>query len=84
MIVEPWFSPERFEVGRIGVIHIDRPKLKISRMNRTRAKGNVSQIQFHYLVGRPHRIVYFTELHELGLFTHREHMQAFRSIGLKV
>jgi len=53
-------------------------------MNRTSVRGGVAQFKFHYLVGTPYRIVYFTELHELGLFTHREYMQAFKSNGLKV
>ena len=39
---------------------------------------------FHYLIGTPKGIRYFTEPHKLGLFTHDEYLAAFRDCGLKV
>lgn len=84
LIVEPWLTPERFHAGRIDAGHVNRPKLKITRMNRTVVKGRLSFVDFHYLVGTPERIGYFIEHQVLGLFTHDEYLKALRDCGLDV
>jgi SAM-dependent methyltransferase len=84
LIVEPWLTPERFTPGLISALHVDQPRLKICRMNRTVVKGRLSFMDFHYLVGTPERIEYSTERHTLGLFTHNEYLKAFRDSELDV
>jgi ubiquinone/menaquinone biosynthesis C-methylase UbiE len=84
LIVEPWITPEMVRLGRIYALFVNEPKLKIVRMNTTQVKGTISTFKFHYLVGIPRGIRYFTEEHELGLFTHNQYMQAFSRSGLKV
>ena len=39
---------------------------------------------FHFLVGTPHGIEYFTEQHHLGLFSSETYLDAFKKCGLKV
>jgi hypothetical protein len=39
-------------------------------------------INFHYLVATPEGVQHFTELHELGLYTKEEYLEAFRAAGL--
>jgi hypothetical protein len=46
--------------------------------------GTLSFFDFHYMVGTPEGINYFTERHELGLFTNEEYLEAFRLAGLEV
>ena len=53
-------------------------------MNLSEREGNLSYFVFHYLVGTPEGIEYFTERHELGLFTVDEYQSAFRACGLEV
>jgi hypothetical protein len=36
------------------------------------------------LIGTSKVIEHLIEIHELGLFTHKEHMDAFKAAGLKV
>jgi SAM-dependent methyltransferase len=84
LFVEPWLTPEKFQPGRIDALHADQPRLKITRMNRTVVKGSLSFVDFHYLIGTPEGIEYFTEHHTLGLFTHNEYLDAFRDSGLDV
>jgi len=43
----------------------------------------VIPIEFHYMVGTPEGITYFTEHHEIALFTHEEYVAAFRAAGLE-
>ena len=84
LIVEPWFTPEQWKTGRVSALFVDQPDLKISRINISEAKGLISFFVFHYTVGSPQGIEYFTERHELGLFTQEEYLEAFRKAGLEV
>jgi ubiquinone/menaquinone biosynthesis C-methylase UbiE len=84
LIVEPWFSPDQWQLGRVFALFVDQPDLKISRMSLGGIKGRLSILDFHYMVGTPQRIETFTERHELGLFTHEEYLEAFHKAGLEV
>jgi SAM-dependent methyltransferase len=84
LIVEPWFTPEQWNPGRVSALFVDQPDLKISRMNISEAEGRLSFFIFHYMVGTSKGVEYFTERHELGLFTHEEYLEAFRNAGLEV
>jgi len=83
LIVEPWFTPDQFTVGRVYALFVDQPDLKISRMSLGEVKGRLSILNFHYTVGTPQTIEYFTEQHELGLFNHAEYLQAFHKADLE-
>jgi ubiquinone/menaquinone biosynthesis C-methylase UbiE len=84
LILEPWFTPDQWHPGRVTALHVDEADLKITRMNISESQGRLSFFIFHYLVGTPEGITYFTERHELGLFTHEEYLDAFREAGLDV
>jgi hypothetical protein len=84
LIVEPWFTPEQWQTGRVGGLFVDQPDLKISRMSITETEDRLSFLVFHYMVGTPQGIEYFTERHELGLFTHEEYLEAFHKAGLEI
>ena len=84
LIVEPWFTPEQWKPGRVSALFVDQPDLKISRMNISEIESRLSFFIFNYLVGTPQGVEYFTERHDLGLFTHEEYLEAFRKTGLEV
>jgi SAM-dependent methyltransferase len=84
LIVEPWLTPTRYQLGRIDAVLVKQPKLKIVRMNRTIAKGNLSMLDFHYLIGTPQGITHFKEVDEFGLFTYKQYVKSFHAAGLKV
>lgn len=84
LIVEPWLSPERFRPQSLHAIHIDEPELKITRMNTSELRDNLSVMEFHYLVGTPMGVDHTTEVHELGLFTHEQYVDAFRQAGVEL
>jgi len=50
----------------------------------SKAEGSVSVADIHYLVGTPKGVNHFVERNELGLFTHAEHLEAFRKCNLEV
>ncbi len=83
IIVEPWFSPDQWSIGRPSAVFVNKPEMKLARVNISDRKDNVSIIDFHFLVATNGKVEYFTELHEIGLFTENEYMNAFEEAGLK-
>jgi len=84
LLVEPWFTPEQWNVGRVTAIYVDKPDLKIVRMSHSGKKGKIALLAFHYLIGTPKGIQQITEHHKFGLFTHKEYMDAFKAAKLNV
>ena len=84
LLVEPWFTPQQWNVGHVSTIFVDKPGLKVVRMSHGTQRGRVSLLDFHYLAGTPKRIEHLVEHHEFGLFSHEEYMAAFVKTGLDV
>ncbi|HEX5839590.1 MAG TPA: class I SAM-dependent methyltransferase [Anaerolineales bacterium] len=84
VLVEPWFTPEQWNVGRVSTIYVDKPHIKIVRMSHSAKKGKISLLEFEYLIGTARGIEHMAEHHEFGLFTHDEYIHAFTRAGLTV
>jgi len=83
LVVEPWLTPEVWLDRHVGAVFVDEPELKIARMNVSQRDGDVSIVDFQYLVGTPDAVEHFSERHELGLFTVDQHLDAFKAAGLE-
>lgn len=84
LVVEPWLAPEQWLDRHVAATFVDEPELKVARMNVSDRRGDISIVDFHYLVATLDGVEHFTELHELGLFTVEQHLAAFRAAGLAV
>ncbi len=84
LIVEPWLTPNKIEVGRIIASFVDKPRLKLARMGIGKRRGNLFVQDLHHLVASSGGVKYFVEHIELGLFTHQEYLDAFRDSKLDV
>lgn len=84
VLIEPWFGPGVLQPGFLHAVLVDQPELKVARISRNEIEGNVSILNFHYLIATPEGVEYTTERHELGLFTHEEYLAAFAASGLRV
>ncbi len=85
LIVEPWLTPDKWTNGKVHMLTFEANDIKICRMNRSDAKGNISMLDFHYLLGTPDNgVIHFKELHELALFTIDEMTTAFENAGFAV
>ena len=84
LVVEPWFTPEQWHPGRVHVMQVEKPGLRLVRMSLSRQKGKRSPLEFHYLIGTSRGIEYAVETHEMGLFTHQEYLDAFKAAKLTV
>ena len=84
LLIEPWFTPKQWNPGRAFMTQINKPDLKIVRMSYSGRKGKISTLEFQYLIGTTKGIEHSFEIHELGLFTHKDYMDAFKAANLEV
>ena len=84
LVVEPWLSPEVWQVGRPHLLSVDEPDLKIARMTIAGRDGQLAIMDFAYLVATPDGLQQFSEHHEAALFTDAEYRDAFAAAGLTV
>jgi SAM-dependent methyltransferase len=82
VLVEPWFTPDQIDPGRVMVTTVEAEGLSVCRMSHVAVEGRVSRLRFEYVVGRREGIERASELHELGLFTPDEMLECFRAAGL--
>jgi SAM-dependent methyltransferase len=84
ILVEPWLRPDQFHSTGVHAIFVDRPDLKIARMNANKViDGKITVLDFEYLIATPEGTQHFKERHELCLFTHEEYLSAFADCGMK-
>jgi SAM-dependent methyltransferase len=84
LVVEPWPTPNQWQIGRLGANFVDEPHLKVARFSISKARSKLSVLDLHHLVASPNRIEHFVERLEMGLFTRGEYLDAFRSARLEV
>jgi len=79
LIVEPWFEPGSMQDGRSMCVTAEGDGKTISRMSHTSIVDRISRLQFEYVIGDSNGLRRASEVHELGLFTQSEMMEAFRT-----
>lgn len=84
LIVEPFIRPEDWTEGILGADFVDQPDLKVARMSWNTRRGQLIDLDFHYLVLTSQGVEYFTETHEGALFTDDEYRSVFDQAGLRV
>lgn len=81
VLVEPWFQPDAFSGGRVFHNSAKVGDTTVFRMGTSKVEGNISTLQFEYLIGTPGKIQHASETHELGLFTFAEMTSCFINAG---
>ena len=82
LVIEPWFPPDAWHADTAHATFVDEPELKIARMSTSKTNGSLSVMEMHYLVSTPQSTRHLVELHEMGLFTQQEMINAFLAAGL--
>jgi SAM-dependent methyltransferase len=81
-MVEPWFEPGALQHGFRSEHSAQVHGLRIERRGVTEIEGRISRIRFEYAIEGPEGVRHARELHELGLFTSAELLDAFAAAGL--
>ena len=84
LVLEPWITPENWIAGRPHLLTVDEPERKIARASVAGREGDISILEFDYLVATPEGTRHFTERHEAALFTDEQYRQAFERADLSV
>jgi len=84
VVIEPWFTKAAFKKGRSFMRTYDGENLKIARINISKVRGNISILEFHYLVGEENKEVkYFVDKHELGIFEVNKTLKIMKKFGIE-
>jgi SAM-dependent methyltransferase len=84
LLVEPWFTPDRWKPGTLSINTGETPAGLVCRMSLSRRQDRLSVIALHYLRGTANGISYYSERLELGLFTKEEMARAFDHARMRV
>lgn len=84
LVIEPWLYKEHYKSPHLHMLSVDEDDLKISRISQGRREGDVSVIEFQYLVVTHDEVFRESEKHELGLFDQADYQQAMEGAGLVV
>ena len=82
ILIEPWFTPQTWYLGRPHMTTAERDDLKVCRMSLAGVDGHISTLDFHYLIATPSGVEHRQERHELGLFTVEQMLDCFDKAGL--
>jgi SAM-dependent methyltransferase len=83
ILVEPWYSPAAYKPGTLHMLTVDKPDLKICRMNVPEREGDVSIIHFHYLIAAADGVRKAEEVHRLALVPIEKMASHFEAAGLQ-
>ena len=82
MLVEPWLSPDVYRVGVPHMLVVDKPEMKICRMNVSERDGDISLLRFHYLIATGQGVRTIEECHRLALVSPDRMAEHFSQAGL--
>ncbi len=84
MVIDPWFTPDAWIEGHIGVDLERRDDVVVVRLSHGTVDGRVSVTDMHHLVGRQgHGVGHYVERHVMGLFTDAEYMALFAEFDME-
>ena len=82
LVVEPWVLPDEWEPDHVHAVFVDKPELKVARINAGGPLTDPLLMELEYLVGTPAGVEHVVERHELGMFTREEYLGAVAAAGL--
>ena len=84
VVIEPWFAPSAYETGSAHLSTYQGSGVKIARACVSRARGNVSVMDMHYLIAESGKgVKHFIDRHELGMFERGKFLRLMEEAGLK-
>jgi SAM-dependent methyltransferase len=78
VVVEPWFEPGGLDPTRVARNTGEEGGVHVTRVSRVEVEDRVSRLHFDYEITDQGGTRHASEVHELGLFTTAELLEAFR------
>ncbi|MBI2134548.1 class I SAM-dependent methyltransferase [Candidatus Woesearchaeota archaeon] len=68
VLIEDFVPKKDYKIGIPWANFIDKPNVKIARMNLSKRRGDIAIVDFHFLIATKKGVEYLRDYHELGLF----------------
>ncbi|HKT04725.1 MAG TPA: class I SAM-dependent methyltransferase [Rugosimonospora sp.] len=81
LIIDPWYHPGGWEGGHLDHTVAVTGERTVLRLAHSARDGRTSRVTYHYLVGDTGGVTYFTDRHDMTLFTAAEYTGAIRAAG---
>jgi SAM-dependent methyltransferase len=82
LVVEPWFRRSAIDPGRVTGLVRETDDVVVARTSRMSLRGDISELEFAYLVTTTTGSEWFTETHVAGLYDPDRYLEAARRAGL--
>ena len=83
LLIEPFVTPQAVVARKAWMNVVDRPELKVVRMDVPEIHGRRLDLEFHYLVADADGVRHLVERHQVSLFTEEEMQHAIDAAGLE-
>jgi len=81
LIIEEFVSRKNYKTGIPWVNFVDKPNLKIARINVSKKRGTIAIIDFHFFIATKKGVKYLRDKHELGLFDISKFLKIMKECG---
>jgi len=83
LVIEQFVTRDKFHSGKPFLHTVDKPDIKICRMNVTRRRGITGILDFHFIIATKHGIRKTRDIHEIGLFDRSKFTKIVKNEGFK-
>jgi len=84
IIIEPWFSKEKYKIGTPHLSIYDGKDIKIARVSVSKLKRNLTIIDMNYLIAeRGKEVKYYVDRHELLLTNKKKFLRYMKEANFK-
>ncbi|NHI84137.1 MAG: class I SAM-dependent methyltransferase [Candidatus Thorarchaeota archaeon] len=82
VLIEPLFTKETVHHGSTGISCVDRPEVKLARVNTSTIEGDIAYLNFHFLLATEKGVEHFVDPSPMGIFSRATFMSLMKGNGL--
>ena len=83
VIIEPFFDNKSFVNKTPHARFVDKPEIKLARINVSKKSGNTAILDFHFFIATKNGVEYFRDKNELGLFDIKKFLKIMEESGFR-
>lgn len=83
-VIEPFLTEEKVHPRSIGLLTLDRPDIKVARVNTSKIEGKILYLNFHFLVATEDGVEHYVDPSPIGIFPKSVFVEAMEGNGFKV